>query len=312
MGSLFGGGEAVLLAAFDAARSLRAIAERRVEIIGQIPAMYNLEWMNKEYPAVDLSSLGCAVHGGNAVSTAFAERLATMAPEVGTGLGLTEASGFCTYIRASAAEHERVATSLGWAAPIYPCAIRKAMREDGLAGEECAEGEVGCVCFSGPQNFAGYMNDEEATRRTISRDGWLYTGDVGAMVGGELRLSGREKWVIKTLGHQVYPGDIEACVQKLADKVANCVAIGVEHAVAGEAVVAVVEKRAGAELTTSELTRQARELATYMRPRHWIVLESGALPLNRVAKPDHARVAEMARRAVEDLRRQGRWERVRG
>ena len=102
MSTLFGGGTAVLLEIFDAGRSLRAIAQHRVEILGQIPAMFNLEWMLKDYDRHDLSSLKFAAYGGHAVSRPFVEQLAAMAPVIGTGLGLTEAAGFCTYIQANA------------------------------------------------------------------------------------------------------------------------------------------------------------------------------------------------------------------
>jgi acyl-CoA synthetase (AMP-forming)/AMP-acid ligase II len=45
MSTLFGGGTAVLLEIFDASRSLRAVSQHRLEILGQIPVMFNLEWM---------------------------------------------------------------------------------------------------------------------------------------------------------------------------------------------------------------------------------------------------------------------------
>ena len=48
-----------------------------------------------------------------------------MAPLVGTGLGLTECAGFCTYALAKAGEHEALANGLGVDMPIYPCTIRQ-------------------------------------------------------------------------------------------------------------------------------------------------------------------------------------------
>ena len=75
MSTFFGGGTAVLLEIFDAGRSLRAIAQHRVEILGQIPAMFNLEWMLKDYERYDLSSLKFAAYGGNAVSRPFVDQL---------------------------------------------------------------------------------------------------------------------------------------------------------------------------------------------------------------------------------------------
>jgi acyl-CoA synthetase (AMP-forming)/AMP-acid ligase II len=308
MSTFFGGGTAVLLEVFDANRSLRAIAQHRVEILGQIPAMYNLEWMLKDYDRHDLSSLRFAAYGGHAVSRPFVDQLAAMAPVIGTGLGLTEAAGFCTYIQADANGKEMILAGLGLDMPVYPCSIRQPMRADGYAGDELPSGEIGHVCFLGAQTFLGYINDPAATAQAISRDGFLYTGDLGSKDAAGLHLTGRDKWVIKSLGYQIFPGDVERHIFTLSGKVANCVVVGVAHEVVSEAVVAVVEKRPGIELSRRELDRHARSLPSYMRPRHWIVLEPGQMPLNRVAKPDYMRAQEMARQEIAALRERGEWD----
>ena len=312
MSTLYGGGTAVLLELFDAGRSLRAIAQHRVEILGQIPAMFNLEWMQKDYDRHDLSSLTFAAYGGNSVSRPFVERLAAMAPVIGSGLGLTEAAGFCTYVQASADDHETIlaglGAGLGQAMPIYPCTIRQPMRADGHAGDELTPGEIGHICFRGPQTFLGYVNDPEATANAISRDGFLYTGDLGYKDAAGLHLTGREKWVIKSMGYQIFPGDVEQHICALAEKVANCVVVGVAHEVVSEAVVAVVEKRPEIEVSRQELDRHARSLPSYMRPRHWIILEAGQMPLNRVVKPDYVRAQQMARQEIAALRARGEWD----
>lgn len=308
MTTLFGGGTAVLLEVFDAGRSLRAIEQHRVELLGQIPVMFNLEWMLKDFDRYDLSSLRFAAYGGNAVSRPFVDRLATMAPVVGTGLGLTESAGFCTYVSVDAAEREKILDGLGHDMPIYACTIRLALRDDGLAGDALPDGEIGHICFLGVQTFAGYINDPEATARTISRDGFLYTGDLGYKNNGVIHLSGRAKWVIKSFGYQVFPGDVEAHIGDLAEKVLSCVVVGVAHEVAGEGVVAVVEMRPGTELTVQELERHTRQLATYMRPRHWIIVEPGQMPMNRLGKPDHQRAQEIARQEIAALRERGEWD----
>jgi acyl-CoA synthetase (AMP-forming)/AMP-acid ligase II len=308
MSTLYGGGTAVLLEIFDAGRSLRAIAQHCVEILGQIPAMFNLEWMQKDYDRHDLSSLTFAAYGGNSVSRPFVERLAAMAPVIGSGLGLTEAAGFCTYVQASADDHESILAGLGEAMPIYPCTIRQPMRAGGHAGDELPPGEIGHLCFRGPQTFLGYVNDPEATTKAISRDGFLYTGDLGYKDAAGLHLTGREKWVIKSMGYQIFPGDVEQHICALAEKVANCVVVGVAHEVVSEAVVAVVEKRPEIEVSRQELDRHARSLPSYMRPRHWIILEAGQMPLNRVVKPDYVRAQQMARQEIAALRARGEWD----
>ncbi|MGA7831307.1 MAG: class I adenylate-forming enzyme family protein [Terracidiphilus sp.] len=308
MSTFFGGGVAILLEIFDASRSLRAVTQHRVEILGQIPAMFNLEWMLKDYEHYDLSSLKFAAYGGNAVSQPFVEQLSAMAPVIGTGLGLTEAAGFCTYIQANAEDRQSILAGVGRAMPVYPCSIRQPMRDDGNAGDELPSGEIGHLCFRGPQTFLGYVNDPAATAKAISRDGFLYTGDLGFQDAAGLHLTGREKWVIKSLGYQIFPGDVEAHICTLSDKVARCVVVGVAHAVVSEAVVAVVEKRPGVELSRQELDRHARSLAPYMRPRHWILLEAGQMPLNRIAKPDYLHAQKLARLEIDALRARGEWD----
>jgi acyl-CoA synthetase (AMP-forming)/AMP-acid ligase II len=84
--------------------------------------------------------------------------------------------------------------------------------------------------------------------------------------------------------------------------------VGVAHEVVFEAPVAVVEKKPNVELSHKELEGHARSLPSYMRPRHWIILESGQMPLNRVVKPDYLRAQEMARQEIAQLRARGGWD----
>jgi acyl-CoA synthetase (AMP-forming)/AMP-acid ligase II len=270
--------------------------------------MFNLEWMLKDYDRYDLSSLKFAAYGGNSVLRSFLDQLAAMAPVIGTGLGLTETAGFCTFIQSSAEDEDTILAGLGQDMPIYPCSIRERMRVDGDSGNELPSGEIGHICFRGPQTFLGYVNDPTATAQSISRDGFLYTGDLGFKDAAGLHLTGRDKWVIKSSGYQIFPGDVEKHICGMTEKVANCVVVGVAHAVISEAPVAVVEKRPGVELTRQELDRHARSLPPYMRPRHWIILESGQMPLNRIVKPDYLRAQDMAREEIEQLRARGEWD----
>ena len=298
MGTLFAGGTAVLVPVFDPAKSLQAIQEHRVEAIGQIPAMFQFEWRLKNYDSYDFSSLDFAAYGGQQVPAAFIDKMATMAPHVGTGLGLTETAGFCTYIRRDAAHARDCVSTLGHAMPVYPMSIRASMRADGTAGKELLQGELGHVCFHGPQTFLGYLNDPGATAATISRDGYLYTGDMGSIHSDGLHMAGRAKLVIKSGGFQVFPGDIENHFCAM-DEVASCAVVGVEHPILSEAIVAFVERKAEAELTTQMLEKHARGLATYMRPRNYVIVNPGGIPLNRVAKADYMLLRERAKKSFQ-------------
>ena len=121
-------------------------------------------------------------------------------------------------------------------------------------------------------------------------------------------MSGRAKWVIKPSGYQVFPVDVEAHICALTDKVASCAVVGVAHAVLSEAIVAFVEKKPGAELSVTMLEKHARTLASYMRPRHYVLLEAGQMPLNRVAKADYVRLHEMAKREIKGRRAKRKWD----
>jgi len=306
MSTLFDGGCAVLVSIFDPLRSMRAIGKHKVTAIGQIPAMFQFEWRLKEFDSLDLSSLEFAACGGQQVSPAFIAKMAQMAPNVGTGLGLTEAAGFCTYIRTPSERASECAASLGVDMPIYPMTIRAAMQASGAAGEELRDGELGHVCFRGPQTFLGYVNDAAATAAAISSDGYLYTGDMGFRDATGLHLAGRSKLILKPSGYQVFPGDVENHFCQL-EGVTLCAAVGVPHPIITEAIVAFVEARAGADLHVSQLERHARGLAAYMRPHHYVLLDPGHMPLNRVAKPDYMALRERAEQVVEMLKKQGRW-----
>jgi acyl-CoA synthetase (AMP-forming)/AMP-acid ligase II len=306
MSTIFDGGCAVLLSIFDPLRSMRAIAEYKVTAVGQIPAMFQFEWRLKEYDSFDLSSLDFAAYGGQQVSPQFIAKMAKMAPNVGTGLGLTEAAGFCTYIRKPSERAGECSTTLGVAAPVYPMTIREAMQADGSAGAQVTGGELGQVCFRGPQTFLGYLNDPASTAAAISTDGYLYTGDMGYCDKAGLHLAGRAKLIIKPSGYQVFPGDVESHFCAL-EGVALCAAVGVPHPIISEAIVAFVETEPGRQVQVAELSRHARGLAAYMRPYHYILLAPGEMPLNRVAKADYMVLRERALREIEVLKAEGRW-----
>ena len=76
--------------------------------------------------------------------------------------------------------------------------------------EVVAIDEVGEICVRGYCNMLGYHNNEQATRETIDDQGWLHTGDLGAMdKRGYLRITGRVKDMIIRGGENLFPAEIE-------------------------------------------------------------------------------------------------------
>ena len=70
-----------------------------------------------------------------------------------------------------------------------------------------------------------------------------------------------------------------------------------------------IELKPNTELTGMQLETHAKGIAGYMRPSHYVLLEPGSFPLNRVAKTDYVRLSELARQEVETLRNADGWDR---
>ncbi len=306
--TFFFGGKAIILDLFKPDLSLDAIQKYQVTALGQIPALFNLEWRLPNYNTYNLSSLKFALYGGQSVSRPFLDKLSLMAQRMGSGLGLTELSGMATYTPAESTV-EDIVQSIGHAMPITPLTIRKKMNPDGSAGEELPLGEIGEICFSGPQVFLGYVNDTENTRKTISTDGWCYTGDMGIYDEKGLHFVGRSKLMIKPKGYNVYPPEVEAfLMERLKEQVETVGLIGHTHEVFGEGIIAFVEKRKGKSITVEEIQTVAKGLAAYKRPSLIEILEYNDMPLNRTEKIDYVSLKNMAIQKIKDVRANGGWD----
>ena len=82
----------------------------------------------------------------------------------------------------------------------------------------CSNGDPGEMLVRGPNVFAGYWDDPEATARVLDGDGWLHTGDIAvADDDGWLSLVERAKDVIIVSGFNVYPGEVEQVLAEHPD-----------------------------------------------------------------------------------------------
>ena len=94
-------------------------------------------------------------------------------------------------------------------------------------GNNLPSGEKGIVWVKGPQVMKGYYNNEAETKKILSEDGWLNTGDVGAFTSRKnLIILGRVKDTIVLLGGEnVEPTPIEEKLEE-SEFITHAVVVG--------------------------------------------------------------------------------------
>jgi long-chain acyl-CoA synthetase len=80
-----------------------------------------------------------------------------------------------------------------------------------VGGNTIRIAEDGEILMKGTVVFDGYWNNEEATKETFTEDGFVISGDLGALLpSGHLKITGRKKEIIVTAGGKnVSPGPLE-------------------------------------------------------------------------------------------------------
>ena len=149
-------------------------------------------------------------------------------------------------------------------------------------GDDVATGEIGEVITRSDCVMSGYWANSEANAKAL-RNGWLWTGDLGAMdAEGFLTLKDRSKDMIISGGANIYPREIEE-VLLTNPGVLECAVIGIPHAEWGEEVVAFVTVRPGHVVGDADLERTCLEnIARYKRPRTYYRVD--ALPKSSYGK----------------------------
>jgi acyl-CoA synthetase (AMP-forming)/AMP-acid ligase II len=171
--------------------------------------------------------------------------------------------------------HLQRLASVGVPQSVVEVAIRDA------DGRNLPRGDVGEVCVRGEVVMSGYWNNPEATARAL-RDGWLWTGDLGAFDDdGFLTLKDRSKDLIVSGGSNIYPREVEEVLLMHA-AVAEASVVGAPDPEWGERVVAFIVAR-GAAPPTEELDRLCLEhIARFKRPREYRFVAQ--LPKNNYGK----------------------------
>lgn len=232
----------------------------RFSVITGVNTLFNGLLNAEGFAALDFSNLKISLGGGMAVQESVAEKWCQV-----TGCVLTEAYGL---------------TETSPAVTINPFHLGKYNGSIGLPipnteisiqdndGRHLELGEVGELCVRGPQVMRGYLNDPVETRKVLSEDGWLHTGDIAVVDDkGYVRIVDRKKDMILVSGFNVYPNEIENVVAD-HDGVLEVAAIGVDDEESGEVVKLCIVKKNPALTATEVLEFCKDRLTRYKWPKH--------------------------------------------
>lgn len=213
----------------------------------------------QDFRALNFSKLKLTVSGGMALTkSAFDEWRNVTGCDVAEGYGMTETSPVVSFNPSDNIKQG----SIGMPVPNTNC---KVIGDD---GNDLPLGEAGELCVKGPQVMKGYWQRPEATAETITKDGWLKTGDV-AVIGddGYMKIVDRKKDMIIVSGFNVYPNEVEDIIVSHPD-IIEAAAIGIPDVKSSEAV-KVFAVRSDPSLTEKDVIDYARQnLTGYKVPRY--------------------------------------------
>jgi fatty-acyl-CoA synthase len=287
---------------FDPEIALQLIERERVNTLIGVPTMLIAMLESHARRPRDMNSLRAVLSGGAMVPPELVARIEDTFGCVFTIIyGQTETSPGLTQTRPDDPWTERTET-IGQAYPQTELSIR-----DTAGNAVVAIGTVGEICARGYCNMLAYNDNPEATARTIDRDGWLHTGDLGTMDrNGFVRITGRVKDMIIRGGENIFPAEIEN-VLITHPGVAEVAVVGVPDSRWGEIAIAFLRARAGATLDAPDLIRHVRrDLAAPKTPAQWIVLDAfpltGSGKIQKFVLRDRYVAGEFANRVL-DMRR---------
>ncbi|MFI5914213.1 class I adenylate-forming enzyme family protein [Dactylosporangium sp. NPDC051541] len=268
----------VLTAEFDAAETLRLIELHRVSVLCAVTAQFIMLLNSPAFATADLSSLRVMFTGGERVPLARAREF-----EERTGCAVLQfyGSNEAGPISVTTVDDpvERRLTTAG--RPIPRMRLRLS-----------AEGQIS---VNGPGCTPGYLDDEAANAALFRPDGWLLTGDIGAVdAEGYLSITGRIADFIIRGGHNVSALVVEEAVAG-HPAVAAVAVVAAPDPVLGERACAYVVTRAALTLDDLRAHLDKGGVSKQNWPEH--LVELPVLPLSTGGKVDKAALrADAARR----------------
>lgn len=276
---VYSGNTMVVFPRFDPTEYLTAVMKYRATMLGGAPQLYIPLVNHPEFSNYDLSSISSikvAASGAAPLARSVLDRMMhAFSGVVAEGYGLSECTMCATFNPPF--RHAVRQGSVGL--PLFDTEVKIV---DVATGEELPPGQDGEICIRGPQVMKGYWMRPEETARTLV-DGWLLTGDIGHMdEDGFLYITDRKKDMIIYKGYNVYPRELEEILFG-HPAVEQCAIVGKEDVEVGEAPVAFVKLRRGAQATPEELMEHVNtQVAQYKKIREVILMDQ--IPVSAAGK----------------------------
>jgi acyl-CoA synthetase (AMP-forming)/AMP-acid ligase II len=277
----------ILLPQFDARRYIEAIGRFAVTFLTSVPTMMALIVRETGTLArTDLSSVR-AVRMGSAPTTQQlidAVKRAFPGTVVSYIYGTTEAGPVMFGPHPDGRPQPDLA--LGWPRP------RVEVR---LVGPDGRDADEGMLWIRTPANMTGYLNLPDKTKEVLTADGWYISGDILRRdPTGAYYFVGRADDMFVCGGENIYPGEVEALLERHPDIIQACV-VPIPDEIKHEKPFAFVVTRNGRDLSEDAVKQYALAHApAFQHPRHVVFMPE--LPLASTGKVD--RVA-LRRRALE-------------
>lgn len=185
------------------ADNLRAFADRFASVGFSDKAFVSCYGMAESTLAISFSKLGQGVVTDVVDGPSlWAEGKATPVPE-GASSG-----GAVANEQGSSRTLERAASIVQCGAPFEDHDVQAFALDDAESTTPLGERQVGELRLRGPSVMPGYWADPERTQEAFA-GGWLKTGDLGYLAGGNVHVCGRSKELIIVNGRNYYPQDLE-------------------------------------------------------------------------------------------------------
>ncbi|MFP4474279.1 MAG: long-chain-fatty-acid--CoA ligase [Desulfatibacillaceae bacterium] len=254
------GASLVVMPRFDIEDLLNLVHKHHPTVMVGVPTIFVAVNNHPERSNYDFSSVRCAVSGGAPLPLSVKHAF-----EDFTGGKLLEGYGLTESTCAVCANPYQGLYKEGTIGIPMPDVDMKIVDLD-TGTKDMPVGESGEIIIKSPTVMIGYYGNATATKENI-RDGWLYSGDIGAMdEDGYFTILDRKKEMIIASGFNIYPKEVENILCG-HPAVSEAAVIGVPDSYRGETVKAFITMAPGAEVSEEEITAFCREnMLRYMVP----------------------------------------------